>query len=83
MQSGKEPTVQIQILVSHAVHGEMLLHMAAASSAVDLADPFSFFAYVSADQPGAFVEFRTSVDIRGGTAPVVVRAWEDDPDWGA
>lgn len=51
-------------------------------SAVDLADPFAFFAYVSADRPGAFVETRTSVDIRGGTAPVVVRAWEDDPDWG-
>jgi hypothetical protein len=53
-------------------------------SAIDLADPFAFFAYVSADRPGAFVETRASVDIgRGGTASVVVRAWEDDPAWGA
>ena len=52
-------------------------------SAIDLADPFAFFAYVSADRPGAFVETRTSVDIGDGTAPVVVRAWEDDAAWGA
>lgn len=53
-------------------------------SATDLPDPFAFFAYVSADRPGAFVETRTSVDIGGGaTAPLIVRAWEDDPAWGA
>ncbi len=51
-------------------------------SAVDLADPFTFFAYVSADRPGAFVETRLSVGIDGGTAPVIVRAWEDDEPWG-
>ncbi len=54
-----------------------------ALSAIDLADPFAFFAYVSADRPGAFVETQASVDIGGGTAPVVVRAWEDDAGWGA
>lgn len=51
-------------------------------SATDLPDPFAFFAYISADRPGAFVETQTSVDIGGGTAPVIVRAWEDDPGWG-
>ncbi|HET9877841.1 MAG TPA: hypothetical protein VFQ81_00855 [Candidatus Limnocylindria bacterium] len=51
-------------------------------SATDLPDPFAFFAYVSADRPGAFVETQTSVDIGGSTAPVIVRAWEDDPAWG-
>ena len=50
-------------------------------SASDLPDPFAFFAYVSADRPGAFVESQTSVDIGGATAPVIVRAWEDDPAW--
>ncbi|MEO8246864.1 MAG: hypothetical protein ABI622_07045 [Chloroflexota bacterium] len=51
-------------------------------SAIDLPDPFSFFAYVSADRPGAFVETQASVDIGDGSAPLVVRSWEDDAAWG-
>jgi hypothetical protein len=50
-------------------------------SATDLADPFAFFAYISADRPGAFVEHQASVEIDGSTAPVIIRAWDDDPGW--
>jgi hypothetical protein len=44
-------------------------------------DPFSFFAYVSADRPGAFAEDVVEVPLRGDTARVTIRAWEDDPAW--
>jgi hypothetical protein len=44
-------------------------------------DPFAFFAYVSADRPGAFAEQDLEVPLRDDTARVTVRAWEDDPAW--
>jgi hypothetical protein len=44
-------------------------------------DPFSFFAYVSADRPGAFAEDVHEVPLRDDTARVTIRAWEDDPAW--
>jgi hypothetical protein len=52
-------------------------------SATDLADPFAFFAYVSADRPGAFTETQASADLGASTEPIVIRAWDDDPTWGA
>ena len=46
-------------------------------------DPFDFFAYVSADRPGAFAETGLEVPMRRETARVTIRAWDDDPDWAA
>lgn len=46
-------------------------------------DPFAFFAYVSADRPGAFVDTALEIPMERQSAEVVVRAWEDDVDWGA
>jgi hypothetical protein len=46
------------------------------------ANPFAFFAYVTADRPGAFEDTELTVSIGGVSAPIVVHAWEDDPDWG-
>jgi hypothetical protein len=45
------------------------------------ANPFDFFAYVSADRPGAFTEDVLQVPVRDDRARVTVRAWDDDPDW--
>jgi hypothetical protein len=45
-------------------------------------DPYAFFAYLSADRPGAFEETPVAVSLGGRTANVHVRFWEDDPDWG-
>jgi hypothetical protein len=45
-------------------------------------DPFAFFAYISADRPGAFVERTLSMGVGEVTASVLIRAWDDDPDWG-
>ena len=52
-------------------------------SATDLADPFDFFAYVSADRPGAFHETTTTAALPSASATVIVRAWDDDPAWGS
>jgi hypothetical protein len=46
-------------------------------------DPFDFFAYISADRPGAFAETPLEVPMRRETARVTIRAWDDDPDWAA
>ncbi|HEX5396707.1 MAG TPA: hypothetical protein VFX74_06395 [Candidatus Limnocylindria bacterium] len=48
-----------------------------------LPDPFAFFAYISADRPGAFSETPLSVSLGDRTATINVRAWEDDPAWGS
>lgn len=48
-----------------------------------LPDPFAFFAYVSADRPGAFTETPLSVSLGDRRATIDVRAWEDDPAWGS
>jgi hypothetical protein len=46
-------------------------------------DPFSFFAYVSADLPGAYTDRQLSVRLQDTRAHIVVRAWDDDPQWSA
>lgn len=85
--SGSSVSVRLPAGYSTTVEGGPMIAAAGDAwttlSAADLPDPFAFFAYVSADRPGAFVETRTSVDIGGATAPLIVRAWEDDPAWGA
>lgn len=48
-----------------------------------LGDPFAFFAYLSADRPGAFVETPLSLPVGSADAHVDVRAWKDDPAWGS
>ena len=47
-----------------------------------LSNPFAFFAYLSADRPGAFVETPLSLTVGDAQARVDVLAWEDDPAWG-
>ena len=75
---GFTPTAQGDPLtVSQTADGGTLL------AATSIPDPFAFAAYVSADRPGAFTEIRFQVDIGGASAPVWVRAWDDDADWGA
>ena len=45
-------------------------------------DPLSFFAYVTADQPGAFVNASTQINVNGVSTELLVRRWDDDPSWG-
>jgi hypothetical protein len=46
-------------------------------------DPFGFFAYVSADLPGAYFDRSIRVPLDETRARIVVRAWDDDPQWSA
>jgi hypothetical protein len=44
-------------------------------------DPLAFFAYVSAERPGAFADRSIALDVNGTPAQLLIRAWDDDPDW--
>ena len=46
-----------------------------------LDDPLAFFAYVSAERPGAFANRTMNLDVHGTRAQLLIRAWEDDPVW--
>jgi hypothetical protein len=52
------------------------------SLTADVANPGTWFAYVTAERPGIFTETSFVVDVGEAEAAVVVRAWDDDPDWG-
>jgi hypothetical protein len=47
-----------------------------------LGDPLSYFAYVTADRPGAYAASTFSTTVDGRPAPVEVDAWPDDSAWG-
>ncbi|HEX2194811.1 MAG TPA: hypothetical protein VHK63_07670 [Candidatus Limnocylindria bacterium] len=44
-------------------------------------NPFDFFAYVSADRPGAYSETSLEIPMQEETARITLRAWDDDPSW--
>ena len=50
--------------------------------AAEVADPQSWFAYVTAERPGIYTESPFNLDIAGEEASIVIRAWDDDPEWG-
>lgn len=47
-----------------------------------LGDPLSFFAYVTADRPGAYAASTFTTTVDGRPAPMEVDAWPDDSAWG-
>ncbi|TMB50680.1 MAG: M1 family metallopeptidase [Chloroflexi bacterium] len=65
------------LTTNHASDGSTILTTAA------IPDPQSFFAYITAERPGAFHQTSTSIRLPEGTVTVQIRAWEDDPAWGA
>jgi hypothetical protein len=65
-----------ELAASTGANGEIVL------ASTSIPDPFAFFAYLSADRPGAFTDTRLRIDVGGKTAPLNVRAWQDDLDWG-
>ena len=46
-----------------------------------LATPLTFFAYLVADRPGAYVERSLSTTVADVAVPLTIRAWADDPAW--
>ncbi|MEO8638812.1 MAG: hypothetical protein ABI458_02720 [Chloroflexota bacterium] len=77
LPGGFRPTVQGEDLTpSVGAGGEIIL------ATTSLPDPFDFFAYLSADRAGAFSDTLLTVQVGGQPAPLKVRAWQDDPEWG-
>jgi hypothetical protein len=67
------------------VYGGPLTQTTAADGSVlltaDVTDTQSWFAYVTAERPGIFTEFPFSLVVGDEEATVVIRAWDDDPEW--
>jgi hypothetical protein len=77
LPGGFRPSVQGENLVSSTGSGgEIIL------STESLPDPFAFFAYLSADRPGAFTDTLLTIQVGDEAAKLNVRSWQDDPDWG-
>jgi len=52
-------------------------------TAGSIADPLAFTAIVAADRPSSFAETKVDLEIDAQPVSLVVRAWPDDPAWGA
>jgi hypothetical protein len=77
LPSGFRPIVQGEELTSSTgPDGEIIL------STTSIPDPFDFFAYLSADRPGAFADTLLTVQVGQRSAALNIRAWQDDPEWG-
>ena len=75
LPDGYTPSVQ----GSEMAEGELPSGGVLLSAQLD--DPLAFFAYVSAERPGAFADRSMTLDVNGTTAQLLIRAWDDDPDW--
>ena len=64
------------LATSHAANGTTVL------TARDMTDPGTFFAYVTAEGPGAFRQTSTTVRLPDGPVTIMIRTWDDDPAWG-
>lgn len=47
-----------------------------------IADPLSFFAFLSADRPSAFTSSSMTTTVGTVQVPLTISAWPDDPQWG-
>ena len=75
LPAGYTPDIQGWSMTERALpNGEVVL-------TAEPEDPLAFFAYVTADRPGAFADRQMALDVNGVRAQLLVRAWEDDPDW--
>lgn len=52
-------------------------------TATGIANATSFFAFVSADRPGAYAERDVSTNVGGRTVQLAIRPWSDDAAWGS
>jgi hypothetical protein len=50
-------------------------------TARDLSDPDTFLAYVTGEREGGRTRQELTVPMANGDATLLMRAWEDDPDW--
>jgi hypothetical protein len=85
-EAGSSVTVDLPGGYTPDVQGEPMKQGKVAGGGIRLSaspsDPVRFFAYVTADRPGAFANTSTRVDVNGISTAVLVRSWDDDPAWG-
>lgn len=70
-----------------SVYGGPMSQVARADGTVQLSaavdHPSTWFAYVTAERPGIYTTTPFTVRVGDADASVVIRAWDDDPGWGA
>lgn len=49
--------------------------------AASVTDAQTWFAYVTAERPGLFTSIPFTLTLAGQEASVILRAWDDDPEW--
>jgi len=64
--------------LSATIQGDGSVRLAASVS-----DASIWFAYVTAERPGLFTSIPFTLTVGGAEASVIIRAWDDDPEWAA
>jgi hypothetical protein len=64
--------------LSETIQGDGSVRLAA-----NVSDASIWFAYVTAERPGLFTSIPFTLTVGEAEASVIIRAWDDDPDWAA
>ena len=84
---GNSVTVDLPPTFTPSVYGGPLDQAILADGTVHLTadntDATSWVAYVTAERPGIFTVTPFSLNVGDANASVIVRAWDDDPQWSA
>ncbi|HEX9738849.1 MAG TPA: hypothetical protein VGA91_06425 [Candidatus Limnocylindria bacterium] len=64
--------------LSETIQGDGSVRLAA-----NVSDASIWFAYVTAEGPGLFTSIPFTLTVGDAEASVIIRAWDDDPDWAA
>jgi hypothetical protein len=85
--SGNSVTVLLPPTFIPSVYGGPLAETIQGDGSVRLAanvsDASIWFAYVTAEGPGLFTSIPFTLAVGDAEASVIIRAWDDDPDWAA
>jgi len=81
---GTSSEVRVQLPTGYEVRadGDPLTEDGAALVSGRIEDPTQWLALVTAVRPVEYADFEATVPLTGGTADLLVRAFDDDPGWG-
>jgi hypothetical protein len=85
--TGNSVAVTLPATFTPSVYGGPLNATTEADGSIRLAasvtDALTWFAYVTAERPGLFTSIPFTLTLDGREASVILRAWDDDPEWAA
>ncbi|MGH2463436.1 MAG: hypothetical protein ACRDFZ_07440 [Candidatus Limnocylindria bacterium] len=85
--SGNSVAVVLPATFTPSVYGGPLSETIQSDGSVRLAatvtDSLTWFAYVTAERPGLFTSIPFTLTVGDEEASVIIRAWDDDPEWAA